>query len=46
MDAMTGETNSTLSAPSDQWEVIRKRTRDEYRSGFYEALAKFKQHQH
>ena len=39
MAAMTGDTNAPLSAPKEQWEAIRKQTRDEYRAGFHEALA-------
>jgi hypothetical protein len=41
MTAMTGDTNSLLSAPKEQWETIRKSTRDEYRSEFQKALAEF-----
>jgi hypothetical protein len=39
MAAMNDETNSPLSAPKEQWEAIRKQTRDEYRSAFHEAIA-------
>jgi hypothetical protein len=42
MAAMTGDTNAPLSAPKEQWEIIRKQTRDEYRTEFHEALAEFK----
>jgi hypothetical protein len=33
-DALTGNTNSPLSAPLDQWETIRQRTRDEFLNEF------------
>jgi hypothetical protein len=46
MNAVTGETNSPLSAPKEQWEAIRKSTRDDYRSSFYEALAQFNKIKH
>jgi hypothetical protein len=46
MAAMNGDTNAPLSAPKEQWEAIRKRTRDEYRSTFQEALAEFKKLKH
>ena len=39
MNAINGDTNAPLSAPKEQWEAIRKNTRDEYRSSFYHALA-------
>ena len=38
-NAMTGETNSVLSAPPEQWEAIRTRTRETYASDFRKALA-------
>ena len=38
LNVFTGDTNSPLSAPKEQWETIRKKTRDDYRSSFYEAL--------
>ncbi len=38
MDAMNGNTNAPLSAPLDQWDAIRKRTRDEYASRFHKAM--------
>ena len=38
-NAMTGETNSLLSAPPEQWEAIRTRTRETYASDFRKALA-------
>jgi hypothetical protein len=41
MAAMTGDTSAPLSAPKEQWEAIRKQTRDDYRSEFHNALAKF-----
>jgi hypothetical protein len=41
MNGITGDTNSALSAPKEQWETIRKSTRDDYRSTFYEALVEF-----
>lgn len=41
MGAIIGDTNTALSVPKEQWETIRKKTRDDYRSEFYEALAKF-----
>jgi len=46
MNAVIGDTNSPLSAPKEQWEAIRKKTRDEYRSTFYEALAEFAKMKH
>jgi hypothetical protein len=46
MNAMTGETNSALSAPQEQWEAIRKRTRDDYAAEFHNALASFNQRKH
>lgn len=46
MAAMNDETNSTLSAPKEQWEAIRKQTRDEYRSTFHEAIAEFNRRKH
>lgn len=42
MGAFTENTNEPLSVPKEQWEAIRKKTRDEYRSEFYQALAEFK----
>jgi len=39
MKAIIGDTNAPLSVPREQWEAIRKTTRDEYRFEFYEALA-------
>jgi hypothetical protein len=42
MNAVIGDTNAPLSAPKEQWESIRKKTREEYRSTFYQALAAFK----
>jgi hypothetical protein len=41
MRVFSGDTNSPLSAPKEQWETIRKKTRDDYRSSFYEALKMF-----
>jgi len=41
MNAMTGETNSALSAPQEQWEVIRQHTRDQYAIDFHTAPAAF-----
>lgn len=38
MNAFSGDSNSALSAPKEQWDAIRKKTRDDYRSSFYEAL--------
>ena len=38
IDAMNGNTNSPLSAPLDQWDAIRKRTRDEYLSEFHKGM--------
>ena len=32
------EKKSPLSLPKEQWEAIRKKTRDNYRSSFYQAL--------
>jgi hypothetical protein len=46
MNAMTGKTNSALSAPPEQWEAIRKRTRDDYASEFHKALALFNEQKH
>jgi hypothetical protein len=46
MAAMTGDTNAPLSAPKEQWEIIRKQTREEYRSEFHAALAKFNSLKH
>ncbi len=34
MNAMSGETNSALSAPSELWEAIRKRTRENFAAEF------------
>jgi hypothetical protein len=44
--AVDGETNAPLSAPKEQWEAIRKRTRDEYRSEFHKEIAEFNQRKH
>jgi hypothetical protein len=41
MNAMTGETNSALSVPQEQWEAIRKRTRDDYASESHKKLTEF-----
>ena len=41
MASMNDDTNSPLSKPTEQWEAIRKSTRDDYRSTFYAALAEF-----
>ena len=38
MNAFNSDTNSPLSVPKEQWEDIQKKTRDDYRSSFYEAL--------
>lgn len=46
MAAMTGDTNAPVSAPKEQWEAIRKRTRDDYRSEFNKALAEFSKRKH
>jgi len=46
MTAMTGDTNSPLSAPKEHSEAIRKQTREEYRTTFREALAKFNKLNH
>ena len=46
MTATTGETNSAMSAPLDEWEPIRKRTREEYRATFYQALDEFNHRKH
>ena len=46
MAAMNAETNAPLSAPKEQWEIIRKQTREEYRSEFHEALARFNKLKH
>jgi hypothetical protein len=42
MNAFNSDTNSPLSVPKEQWEDIRKKTRDDYRSSFYEALKMIK----
>lgn len=42
-NAIIGETNSALSAPPEQWEEIRKRTREKYASDFHRALGQFTQ---
>ena len=42
MNAFNSDTNSPLSIPKEQWEDIRKKTRDDYRSSFYEALKMIK----
>ena len=39
MAAVDAETNAPLSAPKEQWEAIRKQTREEYRSAFHEVIA-------
>ena len=36
--AFPGDTNAMLSAPKEDWDKIRKKTREEYRSSFYELL--------
>lgn len=41
MNAFLANTNSPLSAATDRWEAIRKTTREEYRSSFYEMLKTF-----
>lgn len=41
VNAVTDDTNAPLSVPKEQWEAIRKSTRDEYRTTFYQALAEF-----
>lgn len=41
MGVITGDTNQPLSVAKGQWETIGKKTRDDYRSEFYGALAKF-----
>ncbi len=46
MNALTGDADAALSAPQDQWEAIRKRTREEFASEFHQALAKFLQRKH
>jgi len=38
VNAMNGNTNSPLSAPLDQWEAIRKRTRDDFASEFHRRM--------
>ncbi len=42
MNAFNSDTNSPLSVPKEQWEDIRKKTRNDYRSSFYEALKMIK----
>jgi hypothetical protein len=46
MNAMTGDTNAPLSAPKEEWEAIRKQTREQYRSEFQKALAEFNKLKH
>jgi hypothetical protein len=46
MNAMNGQTNSVLSAPPEQWEAIRKHTRDDFAADFHRAVAAFNQRQH
>jgi len=43
MNELAGETNSVLTAPPEQWEAIRKRTREEWASDFHKALDLFNQ---
>lgn len=38
MGAFGFDTNAPLSAPKENWESIRKTTRDDYRSSFYEVI--------
>jgi hypothetical protein len=38
MGAFIADTKAPLSAPKEEWEKIRKTTRDDYRSSFYEAI--------
>ena len=38
MGAFVGDADAALSAPAAEWENIRKKTRDEYRTGFNEAM--------
>lgn len=45
-NVMNGDTNAPLSAPKEQWETIRKNTRDEFRSRFYQALAEVRKMKH
>jgi len=42
-NAIIGETNSPLSAPPEQWEEIRKRTREKYAADLHRALGQFNQ---
>jgi hypothetical protein len=44
--AMTGNADKALSAPQNQWEAIRARTRDEYASEFHKALATYLKRKH
>jgi hypothetical protein len=46
MNGLGGETNSVLTAPPEQWEAIRKRTREEWEADFRKAMDLFNQHQH
>jgi len=46
MNAITSNADSALSAPQNQWEIIRKRTRDEYASEFHKALAEYLKRKH
>jgi hypothetical protein len=38
MRVFAGDTNATLSASKEDWDKIRKKTREEYRSSLYEVL--------
>ena len=38
LGAFISDTNAPLSAPKEEWEGVRKKTRDDYRSSFYEAI--------
>jgi len=46
LNEMASETNATLSAPQEQWEAIRKRTREDYAADFRKALDLFSQRKH
>jgi hypothetical protein len=46
MNELAGETNSVLTVPPEQWEAIRKQTREEWAADFRKALDLFNQRKH
>jgi len=46
MKALNGDADPVLSAPLDQWEAIRKRTREEFAAEFHKAMIDFNQAKH